>query len=216
MGHAVALSTCSDAESERLFVYIKLIKALLVTIAASAASAQVASSPDSDPKTPFYDPLSAQVVPPTDSLTNTFLPGPPIDEQAPLGLAPVIAEETALGMELWRPDTVSAGENEDWSFLETDSVQVQREVLFHQLDELRAETRGSSLGSPVYFGIGDGVKLVQHQENQPGLVVPLGMSYPMQRKRWMLFTELAPILDADPSTALGWGGGVGIRFDFGR
>jgi hypothetical protein len=189
---------------------------LLISITASAASAQAAGPSGSDPKALVADPFPAQATLSSGSMTNAFQPGARIDEHGSFGLAPVMGELSTLALELRGPDVMAVDERKVWSLVDTDSIRVQREILFQHLDALRAETRGSPPSSPVYFGVGSDVKLVQHQEHQPGIPLPLGMSYPMRQKRWMLFTEFAPILDADPSTSLGWGGGVGIRLNFGR
>jgi hypothetical protein len=100
-----------------------------------------------------------------------------------------------------------------WSLVVPDSIQSQRDVLFHKLDLLlREEVRSS----PVYFGVDSEIKFVEHHDYQPGIPVPVGVSYWKGQQRLSFFVELAPILDPAPATFLGWGGGVGVRFYFGR
>jgi hypothetical protein len=48
------------------------------------------------------------------------------------------------------------------------------------------------------------------------LPVPVGISYRRQQQPLAFFAELAPIFHPAPTTSLGWGGGIGIRFNFGR
>jgi hypothetical protein len=60
------------------------------------------------------------------------------------------------------------------------------------------------------------VKFVEHHNYQPGIPAPVGVAYRKGQQRFSFFAELAPILDPAPTTSLGWGGGVGIRFYFGR
>ena len=115
--------------------------------------------------------------------------------------------------ELWSSEVMAVAGRAGGSSLDRDAIQAQREVLFHKLDLL---VRAYTPSSPVYFGVDSEVKFVEHHDYQPGIPVPVGMSYSMPQKRWTFFTEFAPILGAAPITALGWGGGIGIRFYFGR
>jgi len=46
--------------------------------------------------------------------------------------------------------------------------------------------------------------------------VPFGISHRSGQQRLVFFGELAPILDPASTMSLGWGGGIGIRFYFGR
>jgi hypothetical protein len=48
------------------------------------------------------------------------------------------------------------------------------------------------------------------------LPVPVGISYRRQQQPLAFFAELAPIFHPAPTTSLGWGGGIGMRFNFGR
>jgi hypothetical protein len=125
------------------------------------------------------------------------MPGEPLVPSRKPSLSDVMAVDAGLGP----------------SFVDPEGIQVQRDILFHNLDQL---LRAYTPSSPVYFGVDSEVKFVEHHDYQPGIPVPVGMSYPMRQKRWTFFTEFAPILDTAPITALGWGGGVGIRFYFGR
>jgi len=56
----------------------------------------------------------------------------------------------------------------------------------------------------------------EHHDYQPGIPVPVGISYRRGQQRLAFFGELAPILDPASPASLGWGGGIGIRFYFGR
>ena len=116
-------------------------------------------------------------------------------------------------MKLWASDVLAVDGDADRSIVIPDGIQAQRDVLFHKLDLLLlSETHAS----PVYFGRDTEIRFVESHDYQPGIPVPVGMSYPMRQKRWTFFTEFAPILDGVSTTGLGWGGGIGIRYYFGK
>ena len=188
----------------------KLITSLLVAVTAGVASAQVAGSSGNDTNALRSNPATTNVATSPGSLPNSALAETGTNEP---GMEPMLGEPFVPSRELWLSDVMAINGGSGLSVMDPDGIQFQREVLFHNLDLLlRAETGGS----PVYFGVGSDLKLVQHQEHQPGIPMPVGMSYPMPQKRWTLFTEFAPIFDADPTSSLGWGGGIGISFYFGR
>jgi hypothetical protein len=125
----------------------------------------------------------------------------------------MLGEPLVPSRKLWLSDAMAVDAAVERSFVVPDGIQAQRDVLFHKLDLLlRADTRSS----PVYFGVDSEVKFVEHHDYKPGFPVPFGISYRRGQQRLAFFGELAPILDAAPSSSLGWGGGVGIRFYFGR
>jgi len=188
----------------------KLITALLAAVTAGAASAQVAGSFGNDTNVLQSNPATTNVATSPGSIPNSALAEAGTNEP---GMEPTLGEPFVPSRELWLSDVMAINGGAGLSVVDPAGVQFQREILFHNLDLLlRAETHDS----PVYFGVGSDLKLVQHQEHQPGIPMPVGMSYPMSQKRWTLFTEFAPIFDADPTSSLGWGGGIGISFYFGR
>jgi hypothetical protein len=191
----------------------KLITALLVAVTAGAASTQVAGSSGSDTNSLWLNPATTDVATSAGSLTNSVLADPGINELGTFGLEPMFGEPFVPSRKLWLSDEMAVDAGLGRSFVDPEGIQVQRENLFHNLDLL---LRAYTPSSPVYFGVDSEVKFVEHHDYQPGIPVPVGMSYPMRQKRWTFFTEFAPILDTAPITALGWGGGVGIRFYFGR
>jgi hypothetical protein len=189
---------------------LKLITALLAALTAGAASAQVAGSFGNDTNALRSNPAETNVATSAGSIPNSALAEAGTNEP---GMEPMLGETFVPSRELWLSDAMAIDGGSGLSVMDPDGIQFQREILFHYLDLLlRTETRGS----PVYSGVGSDLKLVQHQEHQPGFPMPVAMSYPMPQKRWTLFTEFAPILEADPTSSLGWGGGVGISFYFGR
>jgi hypothetical protein len=191
----------------------KLIAALLVTVTTGAASAQVAASSGPDMNTLRSNPATTQVATSSGSLTNSVLAGPSINEQRTFDLGPMLGEPLVPSRKLWSSDVMAVDGEAGRSFLDPDGIQVQREPLFRKLDLLlRADVRGS----PVYFGVDSEVKFVEHHDYQPGIPVPFGVSYRRGKERLAFFAEFAPILEVAPITPLGWGGGVGIRFYFGR
>ena len=125
----------------------------------------------------------------------------------------MLGEPLVPSSQLWSSDVMTVDGGVGRFFLDPDGIQVQRDILFHKLDRLlRADIRSS----PVYFGRDSEIKFVEHHENRPGIPAPVGISYPLREQRLEFFGEIAPILDAAPTTSLGWGGGVGIRFYLGR
>jgi hypothetical protein len=190
----------------------KLTTALLASITAGAASAQVVGSFGGDTNALQSNPATAQVAASSGNVTNTFQPGPAINQSGSFGLGPMIGEPLGLGMKPGLSDKMAVDGGEGWSFADPDAIRLQGDVLLHKFDLLRADTRGS----PVYFGRDNDIKFVEHHENRPGIPAPVGISYPLREQRLEFFGEIAPILDAAPTTSLGWGGGVGIRFYLGR
>jgi hypothetical protein len=147
------------------------------------------------------------------SLTNSVLADPGINEHGTFDLDLRLGEPLGPSRELWSSDVMAVDEGAGWSFVDSDAIQAQRDVLFHKLDLLlRADIRSS----PVYFGVDHEVKFVEHHDYQPGIPVPIGISYRGGQQRLAIFGELTPILDSAFASPLGWGGGIGIRFYFGR
>ena len=191
----------------------KLMAALLVAVTAGAASAQVAGSSGNGPNGLQSSPATADVATSPGSLTNSVQAGPVINESASSGLGPMIGEPHGRSMKPAPSDRMAVDGAEGWSFEDLEGVQVQRDILFRKLDLLvRADTRSS----PVYFGVDREIRFVEHHDYQPGIPAPIGISYRRGHQRWAFFAELTPILEVAPTTPLGWGGGVGIRFYFGR
>ena len=191
----------------------KLLTALLAAVTAGATSAQVAGSFATDTNAFRSDPAATHVAISSGSLTNSVLAGPGIGEQGTFELGHMLGEPVGPSMKLWPSDVMAVDGTTDRSFVDPDGIQVQRDAFFHKLDLLlRAETRSA----PVYVGVDSEVKFVEHHDYQPGIPVPLGVSYRRGKQRLAFFSELAPIVGPAPTTSLGWGGGVGIRFYFTR
>ena len=191
----------------------RLITALLVAVTAGVANAQMAGSSASDTNALRTNLAMTHLATSADILTNSVLADPGNGEQDTLGRELTLVDPLVPIRQPLLSDVMTLDGGLGGSFADPDGIQVQRDILFHNLDLLlQADTRSA----PVYFGVDSEVKFVEHHNYQPGIPVPVGMSYPMRQKRWTFFTEFAPILDTAPITALGWGGGVGIRFYFGR
>ena len=191
----------------------RLITALLVAVTAGVANAQMAGSSASDTNALRTNLAMTHLATSADILTNSVLADPGNGEQGTLGRELTLVDPLVPIRQPLLSDVMTLDGGLGGSFADPDGIQVQRDILFHNLDLLlQADTRSA----PVYFGVDSEVKFVEHHNYQPGIPVPVGMSYPMRQKRWTFFTEFAPILDTAPITALGWGGGVGIRFYFGR
>jgi hypothetical protein len=191
----------------------RLITVLLVTVTAGAASAQVIGSSGSETNELLSDPAPTLVATSSGDLTNSVLAGASIDEQGTFDLGPVHREPLVPTRKLSSSDVMAVDGGVGGSFVLPDGIQAQRDTLFHKLDLLlRADIRSS----PVYFGVDSEVKFVEHHDYQPGIPAPVGVAYRKGQQRFSFFAELAPILDPAPTTSLRWGGGVGIRFYFGR
>jgi len=108
-------------------------------------------------------------------------------------------EPLGLDTELWPPDDMAA-DGRGWSFAHLKGIQVQQNILFRKLDEL---VRADPPSAPVSFGVDREIRFVEHHDYKPGIPVPLGMSYLRRPHRWVFFAEVAPILDATPTTPLG-------------
>jgi hypothetical protein len=177
------------------------------------ASAEVIGSSGSETNELLSDPSTTLVASSSGGFTYPIMAVPDTNETGSLSLGALRDQAVGPSMKLWASDVMAVDGEADRSLVVPDGIQAQQDVLFHKLDLLLlSEIHGSA----VSFGRDPEVKFVEAHDYQPGIPVPLGMSYPMRQKRWTFFTEFAPILDAPPSTALGWGGGVGIRFYFGR
>jgi hypothetical protein len=216
MGHAPHDPGTQKCIKRKYHVRNKLIAVLLVSVTAGAASAQVADSFAIDTSSFRSDPAATHVAISPGSLTNSVLADPDINEHGTFDLGPMFGEPLVPSRELWSSDLMAVDGGAGASFVDLDAIQAQREVLFRKLDLLlRADIRSS----PVYFGVDREVKFVEHHDYQPGIPVPVGISYRKGQERLAFFGELAPILDpASPTsmTSMGWGGGIGIRFYFGR
>ena len=176
-----------------------------------AVSAQVDGSSGSATNALWSNPVTAQFVDSSGNVTNTFQAGPSINGEGSSGLGRRIGEPTGLDMNLWQSDVMAVHGGDGWAFVDPEGIRVQRAILFHNLDLLvRAETHHS----PVFFGVDSEVKFVEQHDYQPGIPVPVGMSFRKGPQRWTFFAEFAPILDSTSATALGWGGGIGIRYYF--
>jgi len=191
----------------------RLVTVLLISITAGVASAQAAGSYRSDPNALWSNPAMSHVATSSGSLTNPGLAGPSINEQNSIGLGPMLSEPLGPNRKPWLSDVMAVCGGVGRSFVDPDSIQVQGDVFFHKLDLL---LRADSRGSPVYFGVDPEFKFIEHHDNRRGIPAPVGISYRRQHQPLAFFAELAPIFDPAPTTSLGWGGGVGIRFNFGR
>ena len=191
----------------------KLLTALVTAVTAGAASAQVTGLFATDTSAFRSNPTRTHVAISSGSLTNSVLADPGINERGTFDLDLRLGEPLGPSRELWSSDVMAVDQGAGRSFVDSDAIQPQRDVLFHKLDLLlRAETHVS----PIYFGRDSEVKFVEHHDYHPGLPVPVGISYRRHQQPLAFFAELAPIFHPAPTTSLGWGGGIGIRFNFGR
>jgi hypothetical protein len=191
----------------------ELLTALLVAILAGEASAQVAGSFGSDTNALWANPTTTHAGTSAGSHTNAVLDGPDPGGQTSFDLAPMAGEPLIPSRTLLLSDSMAVDQGVGRSFVDSDDIQVQRDSLFRKLDLLQ---RANSRSSPVYFGVDREIRFVEHHEYQSGILAPVGISYRRGQQRLAFFAELAPIFDLAPSTSVGWGGGLGIRFYFDR
>ena len=182
-------------------------------VTAGLASAQVAGSFATDTSAFRSNPAATNAAISSGSLTNSVLADPGINEHGTFDLGPMLGEPLDPSRVLWSSDVMAVDKGAGGSFVDPNAIQTQRDVLFHKLDLL---LRAGIRSSPVYFGVDSEVRFVEHHDYQPGIPLPVGMSYSTPQKRWTFFTEFAPILEPGSISSLGWGGGIGIRFYFGR
>ena len=212
MGHAPAHPGTKKCIKRKYHVRNTLITTLLVSVTAVAASAELIGLSGGDTNEFLSDPSKTLVATSSGDVTYPILAAPDTNETGSASLGALRDQPVGPSMKLWASDVLAVDGDADRSIVIPDGIQAQRDVLFHKLDLLLlSEIRRS----PIYFGRDPEVKFVEHHDYQPGIPVPVGMSYPMPQKRWTFFTELAPILDTAPTTALGWGGGIGIKYYFG-
>ena len=190
----------------------KLIIALLAAITAGTASAQLAGSSGSDTSAPPARLIAAQRDPSTGNDADTFQPGPATDQPDSLGLSPVSVEALNQETNPWPSDKMALDQMESGPFLDPDAVRREGAAFLREFDLLRGDTHES----PVSIGRDKDIKFVESHDNRPGIPAPIGMAYPLPQRRVRFFVEVAPILDPSPTTALGWGGGIGVSIYFGR
>jgi hypothetical protein len=190
----------------------KLLTVVLTAITAGMASAQVAGSFDTGLIALQSSPAPAAVVTSGVNMTNTFQPGPAINATGSLSLGPTIGEPLRLDTKPWLPDEMAVEGGEGWSFVDSDEIQLEGGAFSEEFDLLRATTHSGLFK----FGRDSEIKFVESHTYRPGLPTPVGLSYPVSKHRVQFFGEIAPIFDATPANALGWGGGFGIRFYIGH
>jgi hypothetical protein len=183
----------------------KLITALLASLTAGAASAQVASSSDGKTQALLSDAAPIEVAAldagSSGGHTTALLSyAAPVEFAALHGCVTNMCQPCPMALE------------EHCSFADPAAIQLEGHELLQTFDLLRGNAHDSS----VHFGRDKDVQFVENHPNRPGIATPVGLSYPMRQHRWEFFAEVAPILDPAPNTSMGWGGGLGFRFFIGH
>jgi hypothetical protein len=189
-----------------------LITALLASIAAGAAGAQIGGSSGMDPIALWDDETPVKVPASSGGMTNTFQPGPPLDEQAAFGLSVPVSEPTDQGTNVWPLEEEFLDEQIGRPLADPEDSRIHSDALFPGLDSVRL----SHPAPPFYFGANRRFKFAEYGDERPSVAAPVGASYQWGQKRFEFFAEFGPILDVKPTTALEWNGGIGIRFNFRR
>jgi hypothetical protein len=189
-----------------------LMAALLAWVTAGAVNAQVAGLFGGDTIALQTNPVVAQVATSEGNVTNSLQPRPAIDQSGSFSPAPIIGEPLSLTMQPRPSDEMTVGGGLGGSFVNSDELRLEGDAFFQKYDLLRAAPHSA----PFSFGRDRDIKFVESHTYRPGIPAPVGMSYPMVRKRVQFFGEIAPIFDATFANPLGWGGGFGIRINLGR
>lgn len=186
------------------------ITALLVSITAGTAGAQMGGSLGSDPIALWPDAAPAQVPTSFANATNTFQPGPPLDEQAAFSLSAANSKLTGPGTNLWRTEAVPVDKGVGESLAYTQHLVIRPNALFPGLDSVRL----TQSAPPFQLGVNHRFKFAEYGDERPGVRAPVGASYQWAEQQLEFFAEFGPILDGMSTTALEWNGGIGIRFNF--
>ena len=189
-----------------------LITALLVSITAGAAGAQIDGSSGSDPIALWYDATLVKVRASSGGMTNTFQPGPPLDEQAAFGLSVAISEPAGPGTNVWPLEAGAVDERVGRPLADPQDSRIHPDDLFPGLDSVRL----NQPAPPFRLGVNHRFKFAEYGDERPSVRAPVGASYRWGEQQLEFFAEFGPILDVKPTTALEWNGGIGIRFNFRR
>jgi hypothetical protein len=190
----------------------KLIALLLASITVGSASASGAGLVGGNTFAIQTNPAAGQVAIGDGGVTNRFQPGAAIDEAGLFDLQPLIGEASELSVKPRLTDSMTLEAGVGWSFVDPDSAQRQADALIEEFYLLRAD----SYGTPFYLGGSHEITFVESHTYRAGIPAPVRLSYPVPLRRFELFGEVAPILDAAPGSYLGWGIGIGVRIYLGR
>lgn len=125
-----------------------------------------------------------------------------------IGLGLIFGEPSGISFKMWTGKTTAIDAAAAWSFVGGGFFQIHSDLLFHNFDLFEVEKGKMAL----YYGFGGRIKMAE--ETQVSLRIPVGVSYEFQDTSIELFLEIVPMLDLAPSTAAGFGGGVGFRYFF--
>jgi hypothetical protein len=128
-----------------------------------------------------------------------------------LGVGIILGEPTGGSVKYWLSDTLAVDGAAGWSSHDKTDFYVHGDVLWHNF-ELIPVPQGRL---PVYFGVGGLVRFRDdHQDNQAGVRVPVGLSYMFDHAPVDIFVEIAPAVIVTPDLRGDLTGGIGIRFWF--
>ncbi|MFO7732142.1 MAG: hypothetical protein R6X21_00670 [Candidatus Aminicenantes bacterium] len=125
-----------------------------------------------------------------------------------IGLGLIFGEPSGISFKMWTGKTTAIDAAAAWSFVGGGFFQIHSDLLFHNFDLFEVEKGKMAL----YYGFGGRIKMAE--ETQVSLRIPVGVSYEFEDTSIELFLEIVPMLDLAPSTAAGFGGGVGFRYFF--
>lgn len=133
-----------------------------------------------------------------------------------LGIGFILGEPTGLSAKMWTGGNNALDAGLSWSFGSNSALHFHADYLIHRFDLIHVD----SGRLPFYYGIGGRVRLQENalgeSRNRIGVRIPVGLSYDFPNDPLEVFFEIVPVLDLAPSTNFGGGGGIGMRYYFGK
>jgi len=126
------------------------------------------------------------------------------------GAGLILGEPTGASLKYWLNDTMALDGAVGWSFHRETDLHLHSDVLWHKFD-LFSVPEGRL---PLYFGVGARVKFRDHDHDQVGIRLPVGVSYIFEKIPVDIFLEVAPIIDFTPAVRGGFSAGIGARYWF--
>jgi hypothetical protein len=128
-----------------------------------------------------------------------------------LGAGILIGEPTGASLKYWLSRTMAIDGAAGWSTHDHSDFYVHSDFLWHNFDVFPVK-QGRL---PLYIGVGGLVRFRNdHQDDQVGIRVPVGVSYMFENAPVDVFAEVAPAIDVTPDARGEVTGGVGVRFWF--
>jgi hypothetical protein len=125
------------------------------------------------------------------------------------GIGIIAGEPSGFSFKWWSEGTTAVDAVTGWSLDEGDFY-VHCDYLWHR--EFEDVEIGGTV--PLYFGVGARLLLRDDDDAKVGVRIPVGVDYLLDKGRFDVFVEIAPIFNFVPETEFDLSGGVGARFYF--